>query len=135
MSAREALQAALLATLRDDARIAGELTQIFDAPPMRAVRPYALIDEAMLVDWSTKDMAGREGRVAVTLFDQGERPVRARRLSERIEATLTAMPGDLGDGWRIVTLMLIRSRLSREGNGRWTATSEFRVRMLKEDAV
>lgn len=132
MSAREVLQAALVAAIAGDAGLADALTHVCDAPPSRAARPYALVEEAVLTDWGTKDMAGREGRVAVTLFDTGERPVRARLLAAGIEDAVGAMPRELGEGWRLVSLVLIRSRLAREGERHWAATSEFRVRMLKE---
>ncbi|ODP37031.1 DUF3168 domain-containing protein [Sphingomonas turrisvirgatae] len=132
MSAHIELQAALVAAIASDPVLSDTLTRVFDAPPIRAARPYALVEDAVLTDWSTKDMAGREGRVAVTLFDLGERPVRAQQLAGSTEEAVLAMPAQLGGGWRIISLMLIRSRLVREGEGRWAATSEFRIRMLRE---
>lgn len=126
MSVQEALQAALVEAL------AGlEVTSVFDAPPVRAARPYALVEEAWLTDWGTKDMAGREGRFAVTLHDAGERPARLRILAGAAEAAIEAMPRAIGQGWAIASLVLLRSRISREGDGRWQSVSEFRVRMLR----
>jgi hypothetical protein len=128
MSVQTVLQAALAEAL------AGlEVTQVFDAPPVRAARPYALIEEAWLTDWGAKDMAGREGRFAVRLFDAGERPARLRALCGEAEARIEAMPRAIGDGWAIASLVLLRSRIAREEEGRWTATSEFRVRMLRSE--
>jgi hypothetical protein len=128
MSVQEVLQAALVEALAGLA-----VTQVFDAPPVRAARPYALVEEAWLTDWGTKDMAGREGRFAVTLFDAGERPARLRALSGEVEAAIDAMPRDIGQGWAIASLVFLRSRIAREGDGRWTAVSEFRVRMLRSE--
>jgi hypothetical protein len=105
---------------------------VFDAPPVRAARPYAVVDEAVLGNWGTKDLAGREGVLAVLLHDAGERPVRLRALAGTVEEAIEAMPRDLGEGWRVVTLVLARSRIVREGDGRWMATSEWRVRILRE---
>lgn len=128
MSVQEVLQAALVEAL------AGlEVTRVFDAPPVRAARPYALVEEAWLADWGTKDMAGREGRFAVTLFDAGERPVRLRGLAGDAEAAIEAMPRGIGQGWAIASLVLLRSRISREGDGRWQSVSEFRVRILRSE--
>lgn len=128
MSVQEVLQAALVEAL------AGlEVTSVFDAPPVRAARPYALVEEAWLADWGTKDMAGREGRFAVTLFDAGERPARLRVLAGDVEDRITAMPRGLGQGWAIASLVLLRSRISREGDSRWQSVSEFRVRMLRSE--
>lgn len=130
MSAGARLQAAIVAALRGGEGLE-KLTAVFDAPPVRAAPPHATVEEALLADWSTKDMTGREGRAAVTLRDGGERPVRLRELAGAAEAAVLAMPGDLGGGWRIVSLSFVRGRIVREGNG-WAATSEFRVRMLRE---
>jgi hypothetical protein len=128
MSVQLVLQAALVEAL------AGlEVTQVFDAPPVRAARPYALVEDAWLTDWGTKDMAGREGRFAIALFDAGERPVRLRALAGAAEAAIEAMPRGLGQGWAIASLVLLRSRISREGDGRWQSVSEFRVRMLRSE--
>ncbi|AJP73131.1 tail completion protein gp17 [Sphingomonas hengshuiensis] len=131
MSVQGILQEALRAALAGHAPLAGAVTAIFDAPPVRAARPYALIDEAVLVDWGTKDMAGREGRIAVRIFDSGERPVRLRGLAGAAEDAVAAMPVVLGEGWRIASLVLLRSRIVREGEARWVATSEWRVRLLR----
>ncbi len=125
MSVQAVLQAALAEALAEIE------AAVFDAPPVRAARPYAVIEEALLGDWSTKDMAGREGRLAVTLYDGGERPVRLRALLGAVEDAVEAMPRDLGGGWRVVTLVLARSRVVREGESRWMAVSEWRVRMLR----
>ncbi len=104
---------------------------VFDAPPVRGGLPYAVVDEPVLSDWSTKSWVGREGRVLLTLFDGGERPVRARALLATAEEGLEALPPDLGEGWRVVRLALVRSRVLRVGD-RWRGTSEFLVRMYRE---
>jgi hypothetical protein len=131
MSARARLHAAIAAALRGGEGL-DALTAVFDAPPVRSALPHATIEEAVLADWGTKDMAGREGRAAVTLRDGGERPVRLRALAGAAEDAVLAMPRDLGGGWRIASLVFVRGRIAREGTG-WAAASEFRVRMLKED--
>lgn len=132
MSVQALLQAAFRAALEGHAPLAEAVTAICDAPPMRGLRPYALVEDAVLTDWGTKDMAGREARIAVTLFDSGERPARLRALAGEVEAAIEAMPRDIGDGWRIVSLAFVRGRTVREGDGRWAAASDWRVRMLRE---
>lgn len=134
MSAQAVLQAAFVAAIEAHAPLTDALTGIFDAPPMRAARPHALVEEAVLTDWGTKDMAGREARITVALRDQGERPERLRTLASAVEEAVAAMPPALGEGWRVASLVLLRSRLVREGEGRWTALIEFRVRVLREEA-
>lgn len=130
MSPREVLPGAIIAALRGAPGLAD--AALFDALPARAALPHGVVEEPLLADWSTKDMAGREGRVAVTLRDGGERPVRLRELADAAEAAVLAMPRGLGGGWRIVSLAFVRGRIVRERQG-WAATSEFRIRMLQEN--
>lgn len=130
MSAQARLQAALTAALGEHAPL-GALTGVFDAPPVRAALPYAVVGEAVLSDWGTKDAIGREARIAVLLHDGGERPARLRLLAGATETAIEAMPRDLGEGWRIASLAFVRSRIVPNGAGRWIASSEYRVRMLR----
>jgi hypothetical protein len=122
MNPGERLQAALVAALKGDAVLMVDLTQVTDAPPVRAARPYAVVEDPLLSDWGTKDMAGREGRIAVLLYDLGERPVRLRALASAAEDAVIACGRDLGGGRQLVTCDLIRSRMLRtvlSMCGRW----------------
>ncbi len=130
MSVQQLLAAGLAEALGGHAALTAEVTAIFDAPPVRAARPYALIGETLFGDWGTKDMAGREARTIVTLLDLGERADRARRLAGEIEAAVETLPRELGNGWRVASLALLRSRVARDGEG-WAAAVEHRVRVLK----
>ncbi|RYJ01522.1 MAG: DUF3168 domain-containing protein [Acetobacteraceae bacterium] len=119
------------------AAVAGALadlpvTGVFDCPPVRAARPFAVIEEAMLADWGTKDLAGREGRFAVRVLDSGERPVRLRTLAGAVEDAVEAMPRMLGEGWAVASLVFVRGRIARDSAG-WASVSEFRVRMLRTE--
>lgn len=127
MSVLALLQAAVTAALEDLT-----VTGVFDCPPVRAARPYAVIEEAMLADWGTKDIAGREGRFAVRVLDVGERPVRLRVLAGAVEDAVAAMPRMLGEGWAVASLVFLRARIARDAGG-WTSVSEFRVRMLRTE--
>ncbi len=129
MSVHAMLQAALVAAIEDGGV---EVTGVFDAPPLRAAVPHALVEEVVLTDWSTKDMAGREGRVIVRLHDAGERPARLRVLTDAVQEAVAAMPVTLSGGWRIVSLAFLRSRILAEGGGKWRAVIEWRVRLLRE---
>lgn len=133
MSAQALLQAAIRAALQAHAPLVDALTAVFDAPPVRCARPYAVIEDAIIADWGTKDIAGREGRFAVMLHDIGERPERVRLLIGEIEAAIESMPRTLGEGWHIASLILLRSRIAREGEAQWLGASEWRVRMLRSE--
>lgn len=125
MSAREVVQAAVVAAL-------GDAAAVFDAPPVRAALPHVVVEQPELVDWSTKDWRGHEGRIVVAAYDGGERPVRLRALAARIEDAVEAVPAAPGDGWRVATLRFARSRVARAPGDRWVATSEFVVRLYRE---
>ncbi|OJU17000.1 MAG: hypothetical protein BGN95_07135 [Sphingomonas sp. 66-10] len=129
MSAREVAQAAVVAALRV---ALGDAAAVFDAPPVRAALPHVVVEQPELVDWSTKDWRGREGRIVVAAYDGGERPVRLRALAARIEDAVEAVPAAPGDGWRVATLRFVRSRVARAPGDRWVATSEFVVRLYRE---
>ncbi|MEA3061857.1 MAG: hypothetical protein QOJ94_1638 [Sphingomonadales bacterium] len=128
MSASEALQSALAAALRTGTALA-----IYDAPPTQAVFPYALVECGFESDWGHKSGKGREVRVAVTVRDSGERPVRLHGLMDQIEAVLEAPPA--AEGWQIVTFAWQRSLSLREGRSpgpvEWTGVAEYRARMLE----
>lgn len=105
----------------------------FDAPPVRAALPYAVVEDAVLARWGGAELDGREGRVRIVLHDAGERPVRLRSLSETVEAAVAGFSGEIGAGWRVVAFRLVRSRVVRAGGGdRWTATLEFAVKLYRE---
>ena len=125
-SAGEALAAAVTAALGDLSGLNGA----YDGPPLQAAFPYAVIDAGPESDWSHKSGEGRELRLAVTLRDEGERPARLRQLARAAEAAIGAVGGDL-DGWRLVTMVFLRSRMLREPGTAWVAAIDYRARMLK----
>ena len=127
MSARVLLQAAVVAALKP--ALPG--VRVFDAPPVRASVPYAVVDDPVLIDWSTKSWTGFEVRIVVTLTDAGERPVRLRDLAAAAEDAVCASGPEIGEGWRIVQFRLVKSRVTRGGNDRWSAASEFLVRLYR----
>lgn len=130
MSAHAVLAAAVEGVLGAHPGLRIAINGVFDSPPVRAVRPYAVIEEAVLADWSTKDMAGREGRLTVGLFADEDR-ARLRVLADEAATAVAGLPRELGEGWRIASLAFVRSRIVREGPGLCAAIVEFRVRMLQ----
>lgn len=132
--AGEALQAAALAALKGI-----EGLGVHDGPPVQAAFPYALADAGFEADWSHKSGSGRELRLAVTIRDKGERPVRLRRLMGEAEAAIAAVARSL-EGWRLISLQFLRSRLVPDGRAiggapaaDWAGLVEFRARMLAEE--
>jgi Protein of unknown function (DUF3168) len=103
--------------------------RVYDAPPLQAALPYALLSIDLESDWGHKSGAGRELRLAATLHDRGERPVRLRGVAGDAEAALAGLGPEIGP-WRLVTLQHLRTRMARSGDGGWAAVIELRARLL-----
>lgn len=123
--AGEALREAAVAALKG----VDGIGRVYDAPPIQAALPHALIECDLESDWGHKSAEGREVRLAATLFDKGERPERLRRLCRESEAALGRLAGSLGS-WRLVTMRYLRTRIVREQKGSWAGVIEFRARLL-----
>lgn len=136
--AAEALQASLLRTLQGIGGLGA-----FDGAPVQAAFPFALIEPGFESDWGHKSGEGREVRIAISVRDQGERPMRLQRLlrmaASRVNSALTV------EGWQLVTFVTLGSRIVRDrdatakaGAGAvqiWAGIIEFRARMLARAAV
>ena len=128
VSAGTALRSAAIEVLE-----ALELGGVYPGPPLQAAFPHAIVECGPETDWGHKSGRGRELRLAVTLRDAGERPERAQAFAEVAEAAIEA--GLDVEGWRLVTLAMVRSRTvaeGRGGRGGWAVMLEFRARMLAE---
>lgn len=124
------LHESIVAALRAHPAVADGVTAVFASPPVRSAAPYALVTEAVVADWSTKDAAGIEARAAVELHDAREDGAVVRALAGAAREAMDAMAADLGGGWRIVSRLFVRQRIVR-AKGEWVASVEFRVRVLE----
>ncbi|MEN2786485.1 DUF3168 domain-containing protein [Sphingomonas qilianensis] len=129
MSAESVLQAAVLTVLRGDAGLTAGLNGVFEGPAVRASLPFAELGELLAVDWGTKTAAGRELRIAVTVRGAGDTGAAVAALAGAVGAAIERLPRDLS-GWRVASVVLLRTRLLRGGPGAWAAVVEYRVRML-----
>jgi Protein of unknown function (DUF3168) len=129
--AMQILQAAAISAVEVHPVLATELAGIYDGPPPRAAFPYISIANGLTSDWSTKTEVGREIRLALTVWDDGEEASRLSNLMAHVEDAIAAMPRDL-PGWRIASLVFLRSMVLREAAGPWAGLVEHRVRMLDQ---
>jgi Protein of unknown function (DUF3168) len=127
--AMHVLQSATVSALEAHPVLSTELTDIYDGPPPRAALPYVSIANGITSDWSTKTGPGREIRLALTVWDDGEQASRLSNLMGHVEDAVAAMPRDV-PGWRIASLIFLRSIVIRDSVGPWAGLVEFRVRML-----
>jgi Protein of unknown function (DUF3168) len=123
--AAAALAASVIAALRQVRGLSG----VFDGPPLQAADAHAVLDIGPETDWGHKSGSGAEIRFAVLIRCGGEQADRTRRLVEDMRAALSALEPDLG-GWRLVTLVFLRSRIVREPGPRWTGVIDYRAQML-----
>ena len=124
---------AALSAAAIEALAALELGGVYPGPPLQAAYPYAVVECGAETDWGHKSGAGRELRLAVVLRDSGERPERAQAFADVVEPAIAA--GLDVEGWRLVTLALVRRRTVAEGRGGrmgWAVTLDYRARMLAE---
>ncbi len=126
MTAREALRAGLMTALRPALASLG--VALFDAVPVRASVPQAVLGEPSDSDWGAAGIEGRELRVALTLTDEGEQPRRLRACVQAAEAI--GLPEILADGWRVAGLSVTATRMAKTG-ARWTASLEWRARLWR----
>lgn len=124
-SAESVVRAGVIAALRG----VDGLNGVYAGPPVKATPPYAELGELLGIDWSVKDRAGRELRLLVTVRDAGDTPARIEPLVAAVSAAIEALPRVL-DGWHVASLVLVRSRLGGAAPGRWSASVEYRVRVL-----
>jgi hypothetical protein len=123
-----ALRAAAIETVE-----ALDLGGVYPGPPLQAAFPHAVVECGPETDWGHKSGCGRELRLAVTLRDCGERPERAQAFAEVVESAIAA--GLDVEGWRLVTLALLRRRTVAEGRGGgagWAVAIDYRARLLAE---
>jgi Protein of unknown function (DUF3168) len=117
-----AVQAALVTRLTD-------IAPVYDGAPPRAAFPYIVISDSPVTDWSTKTEQGREIRLALTIWDDGEEAASLRELMISVEAAIDDLPRNLA-GWRVASLVFLRSLISREPGAPSAALIEYRVRTI-----
>ncbi len=125
------LQARVVERLRTNPALREGLTGIYDGPPPRAAFPYLSISSGGVADWSTKDILGREIRLALTLFDSSDSAARLHALIDAVEQALVA-PLEEGPDWQIVAFDFLRTRVLRDALAPWSGLIEYRVRLLQK---
>ena len=126
------LRAALLDWLMADPALANALNAITEEAPTRAAVPWLGIVASASTDWSTKDRAGREVRVALELRARGDDPAGAADLVSAIEARVDALP-PAQDRFRVVTTGFLRARAEQRANNQRAVLIEYRFRLLADE--
>ena len=116
--ANRILQEAAVSAIEAHPVLLAELSGIYDGTPPRAAFPYISIADGISSDWSTKTEQGREIRLALTIWDDGEEASRLSSLTAHVEDAIAALPRDLS-GWRIASVIFLRSMVIRDPVGPW----------------
>lgn len=127
MTAEQAVRARAIRLLTDDALLAGRVHGVFDGSPPRASAPYVAAGPAEGSDWGTKDVAGREVRLTLTLHGVGSSLDDGA--AARIEAVVPMLRG-AADGWTILSARMIRTRFAFNREGGWRQDHVMRCRCL-----
>ena len=127
ISAERAVRARAIACLSADAELTGRVHGVFDGTPPRASAPYVAVCAAEGADWGTKDRAGREVRVTVTLYGVGDSL--ADPSAARIAAVLAALRGS-ADDWSVISARIVRTRFGFMRDGGWREDFVVRCRCL-----
>jgi hypothetical protein len=123
------LRAALVEWLRADPILAAELNAVAEEAPTRASPPWLGIAASAGADWSVKDAAGREIRVALEFHYRGDDPATGIAVAQAIEGRVASLPR-AQEGFDIVSIVFLRSRVEqRPGNVR-AALVEYRFRLF-----
>ena len=123
------LRAALLEWLRADPALANLLNSIAEEAPTRTAPPWLGIVASASTDWSTKDHAGREVRVALEIHCRGDDPETAAGIVEAVEARVAALPRAQA-GFHIATTAFLRARAEQRSGNLRAVLLEYRFRLL-----
>lgn len=125
------LRAALIDWLRSDAVLANLLNAVTEEAPSRAAPPWLGLAASASSNWSTKDRAGREVRVALELQCRGDDPGTAAAMVRAIEARIEALPRTQA-GFEIANTSFLRARAEQRPGSLRAVLLEYRFRLLAE---
>ena len=128
--AESAVRARAIAELGGDAELATLINGVFDGTPPRASAPYVSVGAAEGSDWGTKDRAGREVRLTLTLHGVGSSA--DGRAAARLEAAAQGLRGPAAE-WTVAAVRTIRTRLIHPREGGWRLDVLLRCRCLAAD--
>ena len=125
------LRAALIAWLGSDAVLANLLNAVTEEAPSRAAPPWLALAASASRDWSTKDRAGREVRIAFEIHCRGDDPGTAAAVSRAVEARVEALPR-AQDGFAVATVAFLRARSEQRPGNLRAVLLEYRFRLLAD---
>jgi len=129
MSGALAIRAAIHEALRGDEALLTLVNQVSDGTPDKASAPWLMLGEGVATGWGARQVDGVALRQPVQLALRGDDFARATAIMARVDAVLAGLDADLGD-WRITSLRLARSRVTRGRSG-WRIDADYAVRVAR----
>lgn len=127
------LRAALIGWLRTGPAPLDRLNAVEEESPLRASPPWLGIAASASTDWSTKDLKGREVRIALELHTRGDDVAGDGALVRAIDKRTEDLPR-LQGGFEVATVRFLRARAERRANDRRAVLLEYRFRCLETAA-
>lgn len=123
------LRAALIGWLRSDPALAA-LNAVEEENPLSVSPPWLGISASASIDWSTKDRAGRETRIALELVTRGDEPASNGSMIAAIDRRVEAMPV-AQPGFDLINIRFLRARTQRRPNNLRAALLEYSFRLFE----
>lgn len=124
-------RATLIAWLASDPTLADALNAVVEEAPSRTALPWLALTTSASTNWGTKTLAGREIRVALELNFRSDDPLGGAALVAAIETRVESLPVDQSvNGFRIVSIGMIRARAEQRGEAVRVVVLEYRARAL-----
>lgn len=124
------LRAALILWLRNAPALNGKINAVEEEAPVNVSPPWLGIATSASADWSTKDLRGREVRVAFELHTRGSDTAVDGALVTAIDKRVEAIP-QAQDGFTIVTARFLRARAERRARNLRVVLLEYSFRLLE----
>ena len=124
------LRAVLTDWLRTAPSLAGQINAVEEESPVSASPPWLGIAASASADWSTKELQGREVRVAFELNTRGDDLAGDGALVSAISRRINTIPG-AQDGFSIVTARFLRARAERRTRNLRVVLLEYTFRLLE----
>lgn len=124
------LRAALLDWLSSGPAPLDTLNTVEEETPARTAPPWLAIAASASADWSTKDAAGREIRLALELHTRGDDPAADAALLRAIELRAEALPR-AQPGFHVASIRFLRARAERRARNTRSTLLEYRFRCLE----
>ncbi|MCB2065812.1 MAG: DUF3168 domain-containing protein [Erythrobacter sp.] len=120
----------LVQWLASDPLLSAALNAVTEEAPSRASAPWLGIAASASTDWSTKQLRGREVRVALELHLRGEEAAEASALVAQVEDRVESLPRDQGE-FTVASTTFLRARAEQRPRNERAVLLEYRFRLLE----